>query len=138
MFLEGFDNIEQLAKRTPQPVKANDGERVAGADVVEQVGEAWTIEGFSGNHVLKDAERAGGFEAVSLAGEVLVVGRDAGIAENVGHGRDTFTGLAVPKPNGLVDDGRSTNQISRADPSIKYVHKLHGVHKIIRPLIGRI
>jgi glycine/D-amino acid oxidase-like deaminating enzyme len=39
-FLEGFDDFEQLAERAPQSVEANDGDRVARADMVEKVGEA--------------------------------------------------------------------------------------------------
>ena len=49
--------------------------------MVEKVGEAWSIEGLTGDHVRGHAERAGGFEARCLTGEVLVVGAEAGTAE---------------------------------------------------------
>ena len=90
LLLEGFDNIEKFAEGTSEAVEPNDGEGVAGANESEQPGEARTFEGFSRNHVFKDPERAGGFKAASLAGEVLIVGGDAGVADNVGHGAIPF------------------------------------------------
>jgi hypothetical protein len=64
-----------FAQRTPEPIQPHDGERVAGADEIEEFGEARSHKGLSRDHILEDAQRADRFEALLLAGEVLIVGR---------------------------------------------------------------
>jgi hypothetical protein len=66
------------------PVQADHGQGVTGAQVVEEISEACLFEGLAGDHVLEHPVRSGGLEATFLPREVLVTGRNAGIAEDGG------------------------------------------------------
>jgi hypothetical protein len=78
--LEVLNNVEELAERTPQPVQADHGQAVIGAQVVEEISEDCPLEGLAGDHVLEHPVRSGGLEAAFLAREILVTGGNAGIA----------------------------------------------------------
>ena len=81
--LEVLDRFEQFLERTPEAVEAGDTETVAGAGMVDQRAQPGALELSSGDHVAEDADGAGVAQPVFLAGDILVRGRHAGIAENI-------------------------------------------------------
>ena len=102
----------------PEPVEANDAQAVTGSGVIDEFGEAGAIEAFARDDVGEDANGAGLDETGALGVEVLVVGRDAGVAKGVAgagrHGRinivrfrDGFRGHAFLP----VDGGRAVSLI---------------------------
>ena len=81
--LEVLDRFEQFLERTPEAVEAGDTEAVAGTGMVDELAQPGALELSSGDHVAKDANSAGVAQPVFLAGDILVSGRYAGIAENI-------------------------------------------------------
>ena len=81
--LEVLDSFEQFLERTPEAVETGDTEAVAGAGMVDEFAQPQALELSSGNHIDKDADGAGLAQPVLLAGNILVCGRHAGIAQDI-------------------------------------------------------
>ena len=78
--LEVLDRFEQFLEGAPE---AGDTEAVAGAGMVDQRAQSWTLELSSRDHVNEDADGASLPQPVLLGGHILLSGRYAGIAKNI-------------------------------------------------------
>jgi len=72
---------QQILDGAAEPVELPDDEGVAGAQVVEGRGQAGAVGLPGGDLLLEDAEASGGVQGVELELEVLLVGGDAGEAD---------------------------------------------------------
>ena len=70
--LEVLDRFEQFLEGAPKAVEADDTETVAGAGMVDQRAQSWTLELSSRDHVDEDADGAvNGTQIVSLPVSIL-------------------------------------------------------------------
>ena len=79
--LELLPQIDQLVGRSAKPVETSDDERVAAAKMRESGGKAGLIGARTRGAVLKHAVAVDPCQGVALEIELLIVGRDAGIAD---------------------------------------------------------
>ncbi len=82
--LEPLGERDQVLERAAEPVEAPDDQGVAGPRHLEREGEAGPLGPGAADPVLVDLLAAGGGERVALQGQVLVVGRDPGVADQHG------------------------------------------------------
>ena len=86
----------------PKVVEAGDAKTVAGAGMVDELAEPRALELSSGDHVNEDADGASLPQPVFLAGDILVSGRHAGIAQDI-----SFAGCPAGLFNTRFRDGLS-------------------------------
>ena len=82
---QGFDHLEQVGERAGEAVDARHDERVAPPHPGQGGGGLRAGVKGAGGEFLEHLLAAGGTERVQLWAEVLVVGGDAGVADQ-GHG----------------------------------------------------
>jgi hypothetical protein len=87
------DGVDQVAQGAAEPVELPDDEGVAGAQLVQELGEDGPVGAGAAGRLDKDAVAAGGLQGVDLELWLLVSGGDAGIAEQVTHAADRLTTL---------------------------------------------
>jgi hypothetical protein len=73
--------LQQVLKQAPKPVELVDVARVAGAQPAQQLVEFGLASAGPGDLFLVDELAAGLGEGIELEGQVLVAGRDAGLAD---------------------------------------------------------
>ena len=83
--LEIVDGFEQFPERASEPVEANDAVAVTGSGVIDELGQGRAVEALTRDDVGEDANGARLNEPVALGVGVLVVGRDASVAQGVAH-----------------------------------------------------
>ena len=81
--LEVLNRFEQFLEGAPEAVEAGDTEAVAGAGMVDQRVQSWTLELSSRDHVDEDADGASLPQPVFLARPHPGQRRYAGIAEDI-------------------------------------------------------
>ena len=117
---EPIDGLQQLLERAAQPVEADHADRVAFAGEVDHLGQAWSVEGTTGDDVLENADRPSLDQTTALLAEVLVGSRYSGIADQVGHGRTHYicvaTAWTVFKPSGLWTKQQATAEAAESRP----------------------
>lgn len=82
-----LDDREEMAHGTGQPVQPHDDEDVAGADLAEQPGEGRAGSRGARAVLGHDLDAAGGAQLLRLRVGLLLLGRDAGIADQTAAGR---------------------------------------------------
>jgi hypothetical protein len=87
---ELFDDVAGVGQGAGETVELGDDQGVAGADGGQGLAQAGPVAGGAGQSVVGVDPVLGyaeGGESVLLGGEVLFIGRDAGLADDVGgHG----------------------------------------------------
>jgi hypothetical protein len=82
---QGADGVDQVAQRPAQPVQLPHHQGVARAQLVEDLVQRRSGGQGAAGGVEEDPVAAGRLQRVDLQVGVLVAGRDAGLAEEVGH-----------------------------------------------------
>ena len=84
--LERFDHLQQMADRARESVEADDDEHVAAADLANQLRQHRPRARRAGSVLLMDDPAAGGAQLVDLSVGGLVLGGDAGVADQAADG----------------------------------------------------
>lgn len=72
LFFQVFDRFQKFFERAPKSIQTNNGQAVAGARVIYQIGQARTVELSAGYHIFEHANGTGIFQTADLAAEVLI------------------------------------------------------------------
>ena len=86
--LERFDDLQQMADRARQPVEADDDEHLAALDLANELGEHRPGARGAGAMLLVNDCAAGGAQLVELGVGRLLLGRDAGVADEAAGGSE--------------------------------------------------
>ena len=78
--LEGGDDLDEVPQGAAQAVQAPDDQGIAGAHVGQRLREAGPLGGRAALGIGEHTLTAGSLEGILLQGEGLLVGRDAGVA----------------------------------------------------------
>jgi hypothetical protein len=87
------DGVDQVAQRAAQPVKFPDDQGVAGAQLVQELGEGGPVGAGAAGRLGEHSVAAGALEGVDLELRLLVGGGQAGTADQVSHAADRLTTL---------------------------------------------
>jgi hypothetical protein len=79
--LEASDRLDQMRQRPPKAIEFPDHQHVAVADVIERLREPGPFGARSRGRILEDADAPCRSEGVALEIGVLVLGADAGVAD---------------------------------------------------------
>jgi hypothetical protein len=82
------DRVDKMAQGAAEPIELPHDQGVAGAQLVQQLLEGGPVGAGAAGGLGEHPVAAGGSEGVDLELGVLVGGGDAGVAEQVSHGRE--------------------------------------------------
>ena len=105
--LEVGDDFEEFAQGASESVEAGDAQAIAGAGVVEEIGEPWSIGASSEGDIGENTNGAGLEQAIALGVGALLPGGHASVAQGVA-GTRRCGGINV----GRYSDGLWTHSVS--------------------------
>jgi hypothetical protein len=90
--------LDELGEGSAEAIEAPDHEGVTGADILEGLGESGPVCFGTTRRIAEDLLALCCLQSIELQGEILIVGRDAGIPNSIRH----ITEASSHKPEGLA------------------------------------